>query len=195
MKRLTISLIILLLSLLITVKVSNGKDIDDLISLIEDSSTDWKTQIIAIKKIAESSDPRGIEVLLRLINDPFLNHDCPALKFHAAEALSRYKGDSRVVETLISLASDRNNPISVREAAINSLGEIGDKKALNPIIDILNEDSFAIRMSSIRAIGKIGDSSIIDLLESLIDKEKDLKGEIYHVVNLLKAKKDNKADP
>lgn len=193
MKYLGIFLIFLLLSVLSN--TSEGKDladINDLINVIENKSTDWRIQIDAIKEIAKSADPRGLEILIRLINDPFLNHDCPALKFHAAEALSRYKEDSRVVETLINLAKDKDNPLSVREAAINSLGEIGDKRALNTLIDTLSEGSFALRMSSVKALGKIGDPSVIYHLEDLLDKQKDLKEEIYFVINLLKTKGDKK---
>lgn len=193
MKYLGIFLIFLLLSVLSN--TSEGKDladINDLINVIENKSADWRIQIGAIKEIAKSADPRGLEILIRLINDPFLNHDCPALKFHAAEALSRYKEDSRVVETLINLAKDKDNPLSVREAAINSLGEIGDKRALNTLIDTLSEGSFALRMSSVKALGKIGDPSVIYHLEDLLDKQKDLKEEIYFVINLLKTNGDKK---
>lgn len=193
MKYLGIFLIFLLLSVLSN--TSEGKDladINDLINVIENKSADWRIQIGAIKEIAKSADPRGLEILIRLINDPFLNHDCPALKFHAAEALSRYKEDSRVVETLINLAKDKDNPLSVREAAINSLGEIGDKRALNTLIDTLSEGSFALRMSSVKALGKIGDPSVIYPLEDLLDKQKDLKEEIYFVINLLKTNGDKK---
>lgn len=193
MKYLGIFLIFLLLSVLSN--TSEGKDladINDLINVIENKSADWRIQIGAIKEIAKSADPRGLEILIRLINDPFLNYDCPALKFHAAEALSRYKEDSRVVETLINLAKDKDNPLSVREAAINSLGEIGDKRALNTLIDTLSEGSFALRMSSVKALGKIGDPSVIYHLEDLLDKQKDLKEEIYFVINLLKTNGDKK---
>ncbi|MFN3479677.1 MAG: HEAT repeat domain-containing protein, partial [Thermodesulfovibrionales bacterium] len=148
---------------------------------------DWKVQISAIKKLAELSDPRGIEILLRLINDPFLNYDCPALKFHASVALGKYKNDSRVIETLITVVSDNDNPISVREAAINSLGEIGDKRALDILMKMLYSDSFALRLSAIRSVGKIGDPSVIPYFEALLDKETDLKREVHIVLNILRS--------
>lgn len=181
--------LILLLCLSIESKTTFGKDttnIDKLISIIENKGVDWRTQIAAIKEIAVLPDPRGLEILLRLINDPFLNYDCPALKFHASEALGKYKNDSRVIETLINVVSDNDNPLSVREAAINSLGEIGDKRALNILLKMLSSDSFALRLSAIRSLGKIGDPSVIPYLEAL-DKETDLKREIHIVLNMLRA--------
>jgi hypothetical protein len=178
----------IILSALTSADGFEGQDrIDKLISIIESKGVDWRLQIKAIREISESHDPRGIEILLRLLNDPFLNYDCPALIFNAAMALGRYKGDSRVVETLLNLASDIKNPISVREAAIQSLGEIQDRRALNPLIDLLRDASFAIRSSSIKAIGKIGDPSAIPYLEVLLEREPDLRSEGYIVLNMLKA--------
>lgn len=185
-----LKILLILLFCLSNSKTSFGKDIteiDNLINIIENKDVDWRKQIIAIKKIAELSEPRGLEILLKLINDPFLNYDCPALKFHASEALGKYKNDSRVIETLINIASDNDNPLSVREAAINSLGEIGDKRALNILMKLLYSDSFALRLSAIRSLGKIGDTSVIPYLEALLDKETDLRREVHLVLNILKS--------
>lgn len=179
-----------LLLLIAINNISEGNDLIDLDSLIrvlENKGTDWRIQIDAIDRIAESADPRGSDILIKFLNDPFLNYDCPALKFHAAMALGRYKGDSRVIETLIEVASDNDNPLTVREVAINSLGEIGDRRSLKILLNMLNHDSFALRIASIRALGKIGDPSTIPVLEALLDKDRDLENEIRIVLHLLMA--------
>lgn len=191
-KHLWIVLCLLFLFISVNGKNSEGKDLADinnLISVIEDKYADWSVQINAIKKIAESSDPRGLEALLRLINDPFLNHDCPALKFYAAEALGRYKGDSRVIETLINIASDNDNPLHVREVAIRSLGDIGDRRAIGLLINTLKTSSFALRRSSIEALGRIGDPSAIPHIEALLESEMDLKAEVHIVLNMLRVRR------
>lgn len=191
-KYLWIVLCLLFLFIPVNSKNSEGKDLADinnLISVIEDKYADWSVQINAIKKIAESSDPRGLEALLRLINDPFLNHDCPALKFYAAEALGRYKGDSRVIETLINIASDNDNPLHVREVAIRSLGDIGDRRAIGLLINTLKTSSFALRRSSIEALGRIGDPSAIPHIEALLESEMDLKAEVHIVLNMLRIRR------
>ncbi len=108
------------------------------------------------------------------------------MKYHAARALGRYKDDSRVIEMLMNVASDNTNPLIVREAAINSLGEIGDKRVLNLLIDMTAHRSFALRSSAIKALGKIGDPSVIPVLEALFKKESDLNGEINIVLNTLR---------
>ncbi|MFN3481281.1 MAG: hypothetical protein ACK415_12970, partial [Thermodesulfovibrionales bacterium] len=66
LKYLRLILIFLSLFILIDIK-AEGKDpadIDNLIEILESKGIDWKVQISAIKKLAELSDPRGIEILL-----------------------------------------------------------------------------------------------------------------------------------
>ena len=45
----------------------------------------------------------------------------------------------------------------MKELAARSLGEIGDQAALNPLIELLEDDNLDVRGSAAKALGKIGD--------------------------------------
>lgn len=56
----------------------------------------------------------------------------------------------------------------VREAAVSELANMGDLRAVEPLIDLLSDDSPEIRKTAVRALGTLGDSRAVEpLLEIL----------------------------
>lgn len=86
----------------------------------------------AIQEALESMQPSYMPVLYDQLANP--SSDC---RQYAAQCIGEL-GDASAVEHLIGVASDENEPFPVRQAAISSLGRIGDLRAL-PCLDELSQ--------------------------------------------------------
>jgi HEAT repeat protein len=133
---------------------------------------DWKIKIKAIDFLGTVEDREVSDFLIKIVGNPFLNEGCPAIKRHAIVALGKkFNNGSKAIDALIKELQDEN--LLVREAAIESLGEIGNPKAVSYIIPGLDNESFAIRLSTIRALEQIGDIQAIPHLKRVAEKESD----------------------
>jgi HEAT repeat protein len=62
----------------------------------------------------------------------------------------------------------------IREAAAGALGDIGDKRAVEPLIGALSDDKTWVRRSAVEALGEIGDSRAVEpLIKALEDEDPD----------------------
>jgi len=155
-------------------KLSNRKDenaIDLLIYVTEMRDEYWPVKIKAITLLGDSGNPRAIESLLATFNDSFMNWECPSIKSYAAAALGNFKEDSRVVEALIEGVDDRE--LLTREASIQSLGKIGNPKAVQPLLRVLSDKSVTIRLSAVKSLEQIGDPQAIPYLKRMAENESD----------------------
>ncbi|MDA8214663.1 MAG: HEAT repeat domain-containing protein [Nitrospiraceae bacterium] len=152
-------------------RIRDDESVRALMSVIENQGEDWKIQIRVVKLLAEIKNPRAVDLLIKVLDDPFFTYDCPALKWNAALALGNFKNYSKVVDVLIDALTDKT--LYVREAAMQSLGNIGDRKAVPYLISALSDKSFAIRMSAIKALGKTGDESAIPFVKRVLDNDAD----------------------
>lgn len=57
----------------------------------------------------------------------------------------------------------------VREVAAKSLGEIGDSRAVKPLLKLMKDRNWEVRGTTARALGKIGDDDAIDGLIEALD--------------------------
>lgn len=146
--------------------------IDTLIDFLTNKGEDWEIQARVIRVLGESKNPRSINILLQYLDDVFLNYDCPAIKWNTALALGNFKNNSKVFDALIHNLDYDN--LQVREAVIQSLGAIGNIKAVPYLFPILKENSFALKYSAIKALESIGDPRAIPHLERVITYEKDI---------------------
>jgi HEAT repeat protein len=152
-------------------KLKDEEAINLLMDVADTSSEAWEIKIVAIRLLGEIGDPRAINLLTKIFNDPFLNSECPAIKWNTAIALSNFKGYPRVVNTLVKGFEDVN--LIIREAIIQSLGKIGDPSAVPFLISALKEKSFAIKISAIKALKEIGDPQAIPTLQDITEHEGD----------------------
>jgi len=163
-------------------KIRNENAINLLMEVADTESEGWKIKIRAIRLLGEIGDPKAIYLLTRIFNDPFLNSECPAIKWNTAIALSNFKGNTNVVDTLIKGFEDVN--LGVREAIIQALGRISDPKAVPFLISALKDKSFAIKMSAIKALKEIADPQAIPHLKEIVEHDNDpyLKSEALSVL-------------
>ena len=82
---------------------------------------------------------------------------------------------SPAVDVLIEALNDRDK--DVRRAAAQALGEVGDRKAAAPLIEVLRGDeSSYVREAAAKALGQIDDPRAIDALtEALEDRDRDVR--------------------
>ncbi len=152
-------------------KMKDEKATGILLGVIEERSDDWKLQIKAIRAMGSGDNPKFVELLLNILNDPFVTNDCPAMKWNAATALGSFGKYPRVFDALVNALHDRD--LYVRETAADSLGRIGDKRAAPFLLDALHDKSFAMKASAIRAIRKLHDPAALSHLKRVTLSDKD----------------------
>jgi len=155
-------------------KLSNRNDEDtiDLLIYVAQMRTEyWPVKIKAITLLGTSGNPRAIEPLLATFNDSFMNWECPSIKSYAAAALGNYKQDSRVLEALIAGVDDRE--LLTREASIQSLGKIGNSKAVPSLLHLLSDKSITIRLTAVKSLEQIGDPQAIPYLKHVAENDSD----------------------
>ena len=132
----------------------------------------WKIKIKAIDFLGTVEDREVSDFLVKIVGNPFLNEGCPAIKRHAIIALGKkFNNGSKAVDALIKEL--KGDDLLVKEAAIESLGEIGDPEAVPYLIEGLDNKSFAIRLATLRALEQIGDIQVIPYLQRVAEKERD----------------------
>ena len=74
------------------------------------------------------------------------------------------------VEEFISKYGEGGKDRFIREPAARALGEIGDKKAVDHLIQALNDDAEMVIEGSIYALGKIGCNKAVNPLARILKK-------------------------
>ena len=98
-----------------------------------------------------------------------------------ANAVKKGKG-----APLVALLNDKDE--AIRLAAIDGLGDIRSGENLNPLINLLHDDSAAVRTHSANALAKIGDTHAKAHLATAIREEKDAgaRTAMQNAINTLK---------
>lgn len=133
-------------------------------------SQEWHIKRLAIVCLGEINDPQAIipSLLATLKNEDDFELLCETIN-----ALSKFK-DERIIEPLLAMLHHEN--YKVRETAAIELGTLGDKRAVEPLITILETDEekrtipagfydvYAVREAAAIALGEIGDKRAIQPL-------------------------------
>ncbi len=145
---------------------------DALIGLVENKMLNWRYRIRAIQLLGESKKEKALSFLERILSDPFLNHDCPAIKWNAVTALGNFTKDQKAADILLDASKFEDNPV-VREAIVKTMGKVGSSKTVPFLISILNDRSFAIKFGAIKSLEEIGDSQAFPYLRDIAENDKD----------------------
>ena len=90
----------------------------------------------------------------------------------AAQALGFMKADE-AVSALIESVSVSSSDYLLRQAAVEALGRIGDSRALEPLLEVLQDREWKARWSAIYALGRIGDEQALPFLHRCLLEEED----------------------
>lgn len=80
-----------------------------------------------------------------------------------------YMGTSSV-EPLLEVLQDENSSTLHREC-IKALGEIRDKRAVKPLLEVLQNKKTSLREEAVKALGQMGDSTVVKPLISVLYNE------------------------
>ena len=116
-----------------------------------------------------SEEDRDILIQIALERDPNGN---VAIRKHTIDALGQYK-DLKVAEALLDISSSDVEDEIVRSHALMSLAQTSPKITTSILSYHISDKSPLIRTTVTNIIGKIGDESAIDILNRLLQNERD----------------------
>ncbi|HIK03503.1 MAG TPA: HEAT repeat domain-containing protein [Trichormus sp. M33_DOE_039] len=129
---------------------------DYLYKALNDASVDVRCAVIgALGHVAqEQSDEKSCNLLVSALTDPE-----PLIRTEAAAALGQVNHLPAVPHLILAI---QDTDLDVRKAAINSLGKIGDRTALEPLQALLNDEQQVVRVLAKLAIAQIERQSEAD---------------------------------
>ena len=142
------------LLLLLLVGFSNyvwADEVQDQIARLKDQS--WQVRSNAAEALGQLGDAHAVDPLIACLKDENWN-----VQIAAAHAL--VKMGKPVVEQLIACLKDQQS----EESAAEALGELGDARAVEPLITCLHDYDGVLRGYAIRALGKLGDARAVEPL-------------------------------
>ncbi|MHA1377581.1 MAG: HEAT repeat domain-containing protein [Candidatus Helarchaeota archaeon] len=134
--------------------------------LIQDlESSDLNRKINAIEELGQLGDPKAIKPLSKLINDTNEQvREC------SIWSLGRLKASEILIKNL-------NHKVdSTRKFIVEVLGNIEEKIAVVPLIELLKDPDDEMRANAAWSLGKIGDRKAFEpLIKSLSDKSEQVR--------------------
>lgn len=132
--------------------------------------------LIHIIKLTDlKRNPATLAILLEKLqsisytdNDELIN-----LKIVCIKAISNYK-DTSTVTILLDCMNNKKEHYRIRLACADALGRIGDKYAVKPLIELLEDEtekSMYLKESATFALGMLGDTSAIDPLVAILESK------------------------
>jgi len=138
----------------------DGSEVAPLIGALRED-TDPKVRALAAEALGKTRDSRAVEPLVSALRDT----DIPT-RSQAAKGLGTLK-NTRGVEPLISILSDEKEFV-VRFCSVIALGEIGDARAVDCLIDIASH-YHPLQREAVSALGQIEDARAEAYLLTLLD--------------------------
>jgi HEAT repeat protein len=117
----------------------------------------------------------GVEALPQLVTALTDRTQDVFIRAAAAWTLGRLEEPS-VLELLIERLKDINESSQVRSHAASGLGELGDKRAVAPLMEILSQETDEYLRSSVAtALGELGDQRAVELLINVLQIDQNIR--------------------
>jgi HEAT repeat protein len=82
-------------------------------------------------------------------------------------------GGDEALRALIRTVENEHEDLIVRGRAALMLGQLGDTRAVMPLINVLNAPGYQIPLNAVQSLGKLGDIRAIDPLLIILNNSKD----------------------
>ncbi len=125
-------------------------------------SEDHDVRMFAIDNLVYISSKTSVNILIKALDDVNLN-----VAAAAANGLGKV-GDDEHLEILERYLDSEN---WMKCAVLSGMGSLGNKKAIESILPLIQEDDLMIKMSAIQALSKLADNTILPELVNLLKEE------------------------
>lgn len=148
-------------------------------ALIKEKSKDLRLQMI--NALGNLEDENAVNILRELLESKEIEE-----RLYAASSLAKM-GDAFGIDVLEEIALDKDERRGRRSLAIRSLGEIKDKKAIDILEKILEEDDFALRLQAVVSLWNINTEEALALVEQMIsDPDERVAELVKSILNMVK---------
>lgn len=137
-----------------------GMTLDEAVKQLASPNPDKRLE--AVKALGTSKDSKAVDHLIKALGDSDLRVQAKAVQI---------LGDMRATEAtpvLIERLMMRTTDIGMKQLIIASLGKIGDSRAVQPLIHLLQRDlDDETRGTAIFALGELGAPEALEVLEHI----------------------------
>lgn len=167
--------------------------IADLTRMASDRQSNADLRLIACWLLARLKDEETEEILLRLLTDPnqriraaaaqylaeagLVQSVQPLLKLLTEDKENQVRiaavyalgllGAREALETILEILKNKNEDSGLRGSAAEALADIGDTRAIDPLMEALSDESVEVRFWSVFALGELGDASVLPALQKI----------------------------
>ena len=144
-------------------------------------SDNYEILIFILKKIDKFKDKSSLPILIDslLMKNKFADRikdsdSLTRIRVNITKALANTK-DSQAVYPLLYCLNSKDENYKVKLSCAEALGKIGDRYAVLPLMNIVedeSESSVYVKESAVSALGMIGDEKAIDSLVSILESTK-----------------------
>jgi HEAT repeat protein len=162
---------------------NNSEDFISVINYFFEISNDYNVIVYLFKKMNKYKSKTSVPVLVDALvlkekyKSNFEDEDIRMLvRINSAKTLANIK-DTSAVNTLLYCLNNKAENYKLRLACAEALGKIGDKYAVVPLSEVLNDEnehSLYLKESAAFALGMIGDMKAVDTLVHILDSGKGL---------------------
>jgi len=148
----------------------------------------------ALDDVDKEVQQRAKQALTKL-EGPSVDRPAPVLNEHIVDASHTATEVSDSVDETVHKACGHSvapSDAEITMAVTEVLGKIGDVRAIEPLISVLNDSDRSIRQSAVEALGRLGEPAIESLLEALQSDEPEMRftatralGQIWQVPELV----------
>lgn len=146
------------------IKTKDPSVTDLLINAISDKEEEVRIEVV--QALGEIGDERALKSLITTLDDESL-----IVREKAAKSLGKL-GKREAGEALISALSN-NTDLSIVCSVIEALGQVGDTRAVDPLLSFLKHKESKIRECTAAALGKILDSRAVESLVAALSDEQE----------------------
>ncbi|HUI24598.1 MAG TPA: HEAT repeat domain-containing protein [Candidatus Kryptonia bacterium] len=147
-------------------QTKGGTKLEDFVKKLESSDPDQRLE--GVKSLGESKEPKATAYLIQAVGDTDARVQCKAI-----DLLANLRADDATPVLVQYLFRSDVDP-QLKHRVLAALGQIGDARAAQPIVEYLQRDLDAsMRGTAIFALGELGAPEALDRLTAIAQADTD----------------------